>query len=295
MTDRPGFERILLAVSPSPHSLAAVPLVVRLAAVANALVLVLHIWSPDEPTFDHRRRGLTVIEVEELLDRVLRQFRADRVHAVGETPTALSDRVPALVTARADSFRADLVVVGNPGPSELHSIFGAGRTHRLVAMSNRPVLAVGSDVRRWIGTPRRVLAVIGDESDAASLVRAVIDVTGPASANVEMMHFSSGSTTLLDLIAGQLKSSGLNVSCIGADATRDPADQIVEAANRTESDVIVIASDRTSPGSLLPGDVAHRLLGAAPCAVLVVPPWTGPTGRGRLVSSSVTDPEQRSA
>ena len=292
--DRSGFERILFAVNDSKESLAAIPFVASLAAASDALVLVLHVWSPDESALGQSPRGLSVIEMEELLEHVLGQLRAGRVHAVGESPTALLDRVPDLIQGRADSFRADLVVVGNRGLSELHSIFAASRTHQLVSMSNRPVLAVGSEARRWIGKPRRVLAVLDDGDDGGSVVRAAIDVAAPASARVDVIHFCAGSESRLDILAEQLKGSGVFPSWTRGDAQRDPVGQIVHVAIRTESDLVVIASDRTSVDSLLPGDVMHRLLGSAPCAVLVVPPSAGQTS-GRRLHSSVDVLEQRSA
>lgn len=282
VNDKPGFNRIVYAVTASEHSLAALPFVVDIASASEAQVLVLHVWSPDDPNPGHGSRRLAVIEIEELLQHVLRQLRMAGVTAVGESPAAVSDRVPYLINGRADSFRADLVVVGNRGPSDLHNIFGASRTHQLASMSNRPVLAVGTAARRWLGKLRRVLVTLDDGGGRSSVVSAAIDIAAPAAASVDVIHFCGGSQSQLGVLADDLASSGLRISWIRGDAGRNPADQIVQASIRRESDLVIVASDRTSSDTLLPGDVMHRLLGTAPCAVLVVPPVAGPNGSRRL-------------
>jgi nucleotide-binding universal stress UspA family protein len=78
----------------------------------------------------------------------------------------------------------------------------------------------------------------------------------------------------LERLAGDLEQDGFNVSLyIDADVGARPANEIIKKSREVSADLIVVGSHgHTIIGGLLLGSVAYRLLHAAPCPVLVVPP-----------------------
>jgi nucleotide-binding universal stress UspA family protein len=78
----------------------------------------------------------------------------------------------------------------------------------------------------------------------------------------------------LERLAGELEQEGLSVALyINADVGARPAHEIIATVRERNADLIVVGSHgHTMIGGLLLGSVAYRLLHAAPCPVLVVPP-----------------------
>jgi nucleotide-binding universal stress UspA family protein len=78
----------------------------------------------------------------------------------------------------------------------------------------------------------------------------------------------------LERLAGELEQEGLSVALyINSDVGARPAHEIIATVRERNADLIVVGSHgHTMIGGLLLGSVAYRLLHAAPCPVLVVPP-----------------------
>ena len=78
----------------------------------------------------------------------------------------------------------------------------------------------------------------------------------------------------LERLTAELEQDGFTASLyINADVGARPAHEIIATARQRDADLIVVGSHGHSMvGGLLLGSVAYRLLHAAPCPVLVVPP-----------------------
>lgn len=81
--------------------------------------------------------------------------------------------------------------------------------------------------------------------------------------------FASGQD--LEIVKSQLAGAGVEHELRQSVRGKDPADAVVEVAEETGADLIVIGMRRRSPvGKLVMGSTAQRILLDAPCPVLAV-------------------------
>ncbi|MFC8938961.1 universal stress protein [Streptomyces griseoincarnatus] len=104
------FERILVALDPSPSHESALRLAGALARPAGAEVRVLHV-------VPSAVAGDTVVTLENdaegtaLLDNAVRMLQATGIKAEGRLAHGLTSLVPSLIFDAAEEFKADLLVL----------------------------------------------------------------------------------------------------------------------------------------------------------------------------------------
>ncbi|MGV9937349.1 universal stress protein [Streptomyces olivaceoviridis] len=104
------FERILVAIDPSAARKTALLMAGELARPANATVHVLHVVTS-------MVAGDTVVKLEEedqgevILEEALATLRGLGVEAEGHLAHSLTNQVPSVISAAAEDFKADLLVV----------------------------------------------------------------------------------------------------------------------------------------------------------------------------------------
>ena len=77
----------------------------------------------------------------------------------------------------------------------------------------------------------------------------------------------------LEIVKSQLDGAGVEYELRQPVRGKDPADEVVELAEETGAELIVIGMRRRSPvGKLVLGSTAQRVLLDAPCPVLAVKP-----------------------
>jgi nucleotide-binding universal stress UspA family protein len=203
----------------------------------------------------------------------------------------------------AREIAADAIVVGaherRPGPWEMLR----STAEILLRTAAAPVLLVGKRADR---RPRRLLVALDDGEVEPWVLLWTRIMSERFDAPVDALHVapSLAATSTLALAAGAIGAANdvlrldvdalererdhwrrrLRETGVVADRTTvdvvygDPADEIVDAAMRHESDILVIGNQR--PGPSLLGSVLRRVLRRSPCPVLVVPEPTD-----RLVGS----------
>lgn len=196
------------------------------------------------------------------------------------------------ILGAATELQADVVVVGEHGERGLRGWLGS-TAERLLASSPTPVLVAQ---RVPPATPRRILAAV-DESDLATgvLVWArflaeryaaplqvifVLDLARYAAVLVggfgEVVHTAretaAGRTEAVSWLDERIRAAGLAPGAAEAEVvTGEPGGSIVETAERTGAELIVMGSRGTGTmGRLLLGSVSRAVLRGAPCPVLVV-------------------------
>lgn len=143
--------RVLLAVSDTPDSLAAARLAIELAATFKAQLRIIHV-SPDHlldaavqtasgtPSADVRRAQAAAA----ILTRVAEQARAAGVDA--ETVLLGGDAGPAVLDA-AQQWGADLVILGKSARSARGESYVGTQTRHVLEFADQPVLVVPPRLR----------------------------------------------------------------------------------------------------------------------------------------------------
>jgi len=144
-------KKILIAVDGSKHSSSCVAFGAEIAKAVNAQVLLYHVVKPYKlpdslrvfakaehlPTFDPEllRKG-----AQYLLSGAMTEARKAGLKDVeietDEGPIARS------IVERANSFKADMIVIGSRGMGDMEGLLRGGVSHRVETLAKCPVLVV---------------------------------------------------------------------------------------------------------------------------------------------------------
>ena len=118
----------------------------------------------------------------------------------------------------------------------------------------------------------------GPQGEAA--IDAAVEEAGRRDARLHVVNASSGESFVdngiandaqLDALRERLSGNGIEHDVVQSVGRLDPADEILEAAQRLSASLVVLGIRRRTPvGKLLMGSTAQRVLLQAGCPVLAV-------------------------
>lgn len=135
------FERILVPTDSSEPSTRAVASAASLAGEHGSEIIVLHAV----PRAVSRFGAADVEEPEQardLVDDVVRHLKDRGLNARGEVIRVLEGHVARGIVETAGAVNADVIVMGTRGLSDLGGLFLGSVTHRVLHLSEKPVLVV---------------------------------------------------------------------------------------------------------------------------------------------------------
>jgi nucleotide-binding universal stress UspA family protein len=227
--------RLLFATDRSAASRAALLAVAGLAVGGAREVIVLHVDDRGRPE-DARR---LVADVSWALIGL-------GVRAQDEVRRAACGRVAAEIAAAAEEHRADLVVLGSRGRSDLGGLLLGSVGHDVLERVHCPVLLVRAG-RRASTRRRRVLVPVAGDEDLAGLVRTTAAVA-ERDATVLVLHVLARdgaelSAHVVEQIVAGLRRCGVrargHVHAGGAGGT---AREVASAAHGYGADLVVMGS-----------------------------------------------------
>lgn len=184
----------------------------------------------------------------------------------------------------AEANHCDLIVMGTKGQGFLERVLLGNVTRRVIGFTKRDVLAVPA--RASLGWRKIMLATDGSPNSRPATNRALelAQAYGAALKILSIMEVPSRfSGNAGELLAALLKEREQLLAQLRQEAESlridvevflsqgYPARTIVAQAQRTGVNLIVMGSHgQTGLGRLLMGSVAERVMGLAPCPVLVV-------------------------
>ena len=296
-------ERLVVGVDFREPSIAAIRWAARRFAPDAELVLShavdvpqrLSVGRDDDPGIDPLVENATRGAAERLRELVA------EIQALGRSaPLSFEVRVgePAEQLLRcARDHGADLVVVGphaeRGGPRDW---LGSTAEHVLRA-SEVPVLLVAG---ARDAAPRRILLALDDDELTTAALRTAEELRARFDGEVLALHVLRSVPVMSELAMAQVGGGGVafdpghvdreleresqrwhaavRTAGLPADHARvevaigDPGHELVAAAHREGSDLIVIGNRRGQPGRTLLGSVVRHVLRHAPCPVLALTP-----------------------
>jgi nucleotide-binding universal stress UspA family protein len=133
------FGTVMLAVDGSEHAKHATALAAKLASATGDKVVVVHLIERvviRGGAFDMETRK----EADALVDEHLEVLRGVGVTCRPLVDIVLSNLVPTSLAHTAEQVDAGLIIVGSRGLSDLRSMLLGGVTHKLLHLTERPVL-----------------------------------------------------------------------------------------------------------------------------------------------------------
>jgi nucleotide-binding universal stress UspA family protein len=135
------FERILLAVDGSPRSERTIPVALDLARRYESEVTIVHVREIDRYEGDDVDLG-PPIPAEQLVGRVVETFEEADLKTTGIVRRVSPGRTAEMIVDVAEDSKAELIVLGTRGMSEIRSLLLGGVATKVVNRATCPVLLV---------------------------------------------------------------------------------------------------------------------------------------------------------
>ena len=285
------FRKVIVGFDGSERGLDALMLGQRLTAPEGDLIVccVHHLQplsariDPTEPTIDHT-------SAQESVERATRMLKG----GLTVTPMFLAGESTAkTLQSAAISEQADLVVLGSSHRGALGRVLLGSVTQATLREAPCPVAVapVGFHADRTEARPTRIAVghdaveptpdalsagvALCEETGAKLLLVAVAEDAAVADPARDTMPYAEITEARLRaaerVLAEVLRSLPESISATSEVRDGDPAEQLLEVSH--DADLLVLGSHgRGFVGRLIMGSVCDRVVRAAACAVLVVPP-----------------------
>jgi nucleotide-binding universal stress UspA family protein len=193
--------------------------------------------------------------------------------ADGRVEFAVAYGIPGIEIGRlADQRAADVVVLGRRPRSTDHPLILGETADAVVRRSPRPVLFVPPAATAF----RRVLVALDGTERTIKLLRpayCLAKAWGAQVAAVMVRPTGGGSDDAAARVRGLIARGSDSAEPLALTVRNgNPIDEILDHAETTRPDVLVIGYRRGGPPKIIgPADIARNLLYAAPTAVLTIP------------------------
>lgn len=279
------YRKILVAIDGSPASLHALEESLKLAQDEKSWVTVVSV----APKYEGDLSAIWVNDVKKSMTEPC-QVALSRAKKIAEGERALikpvceQGEIYERIVDLADAENCDLIVMGKKGYSQIQNALIGNVTARVIGHSQRDVLVVPKDSSlKWgkilvvtDGSKYSQLAVDKAIEFAKSYgshlsVLCVVDVTQEffAQAPEALESLLKNARSLVEGIKERASAEGITADVAVREG--EPYKIIVEVAKKEEVGGIIIGSHgRTGLRRLLMGSVTAKVIGYAPCPVLVV-------------------------
>ena len=258
--------RVLFATDRSAASRAALIAVAGLAVGGGTEVVVLHV--------DDRGRPVQALD---LVTGITDGLISLAVNARSEVRRARPGGVAAEIAAAAEQHRADLVVLGSRGRSDLGGLLLGSVGQQVLERVACPVLLVRAG-RRASGRRRRLLLAVAGDEDLDDLVRTTAAVA-EHDAGVVVLHLLAPGAGELQLALSERLVEGmvLGLRRCGVRArgrvraeSHGTAQGIARTAAGYGADLVVMGSRRLPAlAALLHGSASHGVVRSSEVPVLI--------------------------
>lgn len=302
-----SWRRILVPVDFSPRSQLAVRYAGGLARKVGAAVELLFVVEPAPFYSGLEYTPLTIdnVRLADIAEGRLRKLAATLLPVGAQAGVAVRQgRAPTEILAHARARDVDLIIVPTHGYSGLERLLMGSTAERLVRHAPCPVLTLRLEARaggvRRGGTDaprlRRLLAPVDFSAPSGEALRVAAELADRFRSALTVLHvvFSAPVPDRLAATARRLEPRAIELAQKEMTAwlrTRLPTHpaatteivaglphkEIVRAAGRLETDLLVIATQgRTGLKRLIMGSTTEQVIRHAPCPVLVLRPRGSP-------------------
>lgn len=296
------YRHIVVPLDGSPLAEAALPAAAWLAAKMAARVTLVHVIEQNAPSRVHGTVHLTdPAEAAAYLEQVARKAFAPDIQVSTHVHTKPTDDVAAGIAGHAGELGHDLIVMCAHGRGGLSRMFVGTIAQKVISLGTLPVLltrpapdgnapafSCSSILVPLDGNPAHERALPVTASLAAAfgstlhLLTVVPEYHDLANHKAVPGRLLPGTTSkMLEIAAGQAGSrlashvAALRERGLTAEShvlRGDPADEIVNAANSTETDLLVLATHgKSGMSAFWAGSVAHRACSRCRIPVLLIP------------------------
>ncbi len=269
-------ERILVATDGSRYSTRAVQQALNLAKLCGSALFALHVieFNPELAALAPDLQEKMEKESRQLLKGIRDQAAKQEVPC--ETIVHQGEQPYELIIREANAKKADIIVIGSHGKTGLKKLLLGSVAAKVVGHTRCPVLVVPL---KGPATPKRILAATDGSKPGEAAVKQAINMTTACGGTLTVLSavvphgpasYRKEAEKAVEKARKAAEKAGLEAETIVREG--QPHEVIVETSREKKAGLIVMGSvGKTGLDRLLIGSVAERVIGHAPCAVLVVP------------------------
>ena len=267
---------LLLATDGSAFSDGAIQEAIFFGQACRARVIVLHVVQTRAESIVSARFAVRQgqQELAPHMEEIRRMARDSGVEL--EVVVIGSGRPEQAIVEQAHLRGADVILMGRHGRAGRLSLLVGKMTKRVIDQGFPRVLVAP---RESLLTGRRVLVAVDDSANGRQAAREALSLARTC-ATLERLGVLSVAPkeadrpqhqALTEAVCAEAARLGPAPACVPLAAVGDPAACIVDRARADGVDMIIIGAwRRGAMAGLLRGHVAERVIGTAPCGVLVV-------------------------
>ncbi len=268
-----GWERLLVCTDGSPESQGAIGEALVLARLCGSKVYLLQVLETSS-YFEVQATDL----LARLEEEIRTQLESIKAEAVGkgvtlETRVRRSVSAYAAILEEAKELQPELIIMGRYGRTGLARLMVGSVTARVIGYSPFKVLVVP---REAILSFERILVANDGSPCSEAAWQEALAVTQRVGASLFAVSVAreEGEIIMAEEIVRKMLAEanrqGVPLTTLSPQG-QQPDDAIVQAALRYQVSLIIMGSHgRTGLKRLLMGSVTERVIGQAPCPVLVV-------------------------
>lgn len=269
---------LLFATDGSEFSAGAQRLAIALAKRCGArLTAMTIILSPQDLVGfgTHGLREQMEGEAQALLASVVAAAETEGVTCL--TQLVYGDQPHQEIINTALELEPDLIVLGRRGKRGLARLMVGHATAHVAGLAPCPVLMVPRAAVMW---SHRILLATDGSVQGQAATRVALNLARDCQLPVTLVSVTSRGHSIerkaeaqaaLDQALGAMKAVGIDSEALLVAEGR-PDQVVIETANNRQADLIVVGSHgRSGLSRLLLGSVSERIMGQAPCPVLIVP------------------------
>lgn len=282
-------KNILFATDFSPASNRAIPYIQNLAQHYKANIFAFHVRPPVVNPMTPPASWQAEIETARIVDK---EHRKELLETFQELPTdVLIQEGPfeSLLTAAIRKHDIDLVVIGTRGRTGVSKLLLGSVAEEILRTIDCPVLTVGphADSSRTIpGEFTEILCATEFKSSQNSIAEYAVSLAQQFQARIVLAHIVAtpdANTRQKYDVEDSARDFLKSLIPIGVEVISkpeyfvkigDPAERILEIADETDADLIVIGAhpEKGIPGAAthLPFAIAHKVIARAKCPVLSI-------------------------
>jgi len=296
------FKHILVPLDGSHLAESALPVAVALSTAFGSTVTLIHIIEHNAPQEIHGERHLRQQkEAYDYLDQVAQQNFPANIKVIRHVHTDEVKDVARSIVEHSGELSPDLIVMCSHGESGLRDIVVGSIAQQVINRGKTPILLVQPDEDRFAQTisfRRLMVALDGDPEHEKALPLAkglakslnanldlvmVVYTLGtlpseraatsrllPVATSVMLDMTETSAQDYLQGMAASFETEGINVSW---EVRRgDPAANIIDSAERSSADLIVLATHgKSGIGAFWAGSVAPKVVTQTRIPLLLVP------------------------
>ncbi len=279
------YRKILAAVDGSETSMHALKEAFKLAQNEGSWITAVSVIPPYQGDLDLVAVGNIMASMRKPCDEAL--LKADKMAKEAKVllKTACEEgEAHERIVDLADAENCDLIVMGRRGLRRIERVFMGSVTARVIGYSHIDVLVVPRDTT--VGWQKALVAIDGSKYSGAAAEKAIDfaksyggELKVVSVVDVPPEFYAESPKTVEDMIKKakgfvedvkrQAEAAGVRAETFVREG--EAYQKIVELAKEFNADTIVMGSHgRTGIKRLLMGSVAEKVIGYAPCPVLVV-------------------------